>query len=60
MALQAVSELESRLLAAGDRIVLGAEAELDNRAGVGDQFSLPAVVFLKLLHGRFGLGVPVA
>ena len=39
---------------------MGAEAQLDDGAGVGHQFGLPAVVGLELLHGCFGLRIPVA
>jgi len=38
---------------------MGAEAELDEGAGVGGQFGLPAVVSLILLHGRLGGGIPL-
>ena len=41
-------------------VLSGSEAKLDDGAGVGNQFGLPAIVGLELLHGGFGLGVPVA
>jgi len=46
----------------GDRLVggLGAEAELDEGAGVGGDFGLPAVVALELLHGGDTVRVPGA
>jgi hypothetical protein len=41
--------------------VLGwSKAELDDGAGVRDQFGLPAVIALKFLHGSFGPGIPMA
>ena len=39
------------LLAAGDGVLLGTEAEFDDGARVRNQFGLPAVVGLKFLHG---------
>ena len=50
----------------GDRLIgglgfgLGAEAELDEGAGVGGNFGLPAVVALELLHGGDTVRVPGA
>ena len=44
----------------GGGILLGAEAEEDEGAGVGDDFGLPAVVGLELLHSGDAFGVPGA
>jgi hypothetical protein len=38
----------------------GAEAESDQRARIGCELGLPAMVGLVLLHGGFGFGIPFA
>ena len=40
--------------------VIRAEAELDQRAGVGNDFGLPALGGLKALHGGLGADIPNA
>ena len=41
------------------RVLCRSEAKLDDGARVGNEFGLPAIIFLKLLHGGFSLRVPV-
>ncbi len=41
------------------RVLCRSETQFDNGSRVRDQFGLPAVVSLILLHGGFGFGVPV-
>ena len=47
-------------LVGGLGLGLRAQAELDEGAGVGGDFGLPAVVALELLHGGDAFGVPGA